>query len=565
MLKNTAWTIFIAIFLSLLSYFLFSPKIQYGGDIIEYFGTSESLINHQGLNLMEQDKTNLVKRLGSGYFDNPEYYLQAKNGQRYAVHFPLYSLINVPTRIALRILGIDEYKAFRLTNLLILTLVSFIILKFYLKSFFSQIAYLVLVYLSPIIWHLVWPGPEVFSLSLTLLSIFLFLDHNPKRRTWAILLSTVASYQSQPLVVVPVIYLITYFIESYRKTKKLVTSWKEAFLYLVLLLLIFLPNIYYFLIFGSFSSFSKLSGVAFANFTFKKFFELFFDPNIGLFWYAPIIFITGFYFLIKSAIKEKNTIFLEIILLTSTFYLVNINWNNGTAGFGPTRYALPVLPFLIYFYCKNAVFNIKHVLILFLIGITQLGILSFNGYIMPDFENTVRHSPYAQLVLNNFPSLYNPTPEIFVERTRELEGGFWDTTIYKDKGNCRKAYVLITGTQKLIDECGFIPEKYKSELVNEFLEKTNSPRTVVTTEATFYPADGVCSWDYKQDESYPYVCMRNIEDVVRYTGIKDEGRFVGIDNMPGIWKMKWGQPADITVPAGYIINHYSLKGIYVDY
>ena len=176
----------------------------------------------------------------------------------------------------------------------------------------------------------------------------------------------------------------------------------------------------------------------------------------------------------------------------------------------------------------------------------------------------MRHTPMTKFVLNNFSKAYSPTPEIFVERTAEKEGGFWDTTIYKHNDRCKKAYVLKTKTESLVKECDFIPEKYLPKLKNEFLIRTDFSRKVITTEAIFYPADAVCAWDFEPSEENPYVCMKTIEDVVAYTGLSDEGRFEKGEGF-GIWKLKWGKPTEITVPAGYIIHHYSLDGIYVDY
>jgi hypothetical protein len=192
-------------------------------------------------------------------------------------------------------------------------------------------------------------------------------------------------------------------------------------------------------------------------------------------------------------------------------------------------------------------------------------VLYFNGGLMPDFDNTLRLNPVSKFVLNNIPSLYNPTPEIFVERVSNREGGFWDTTIYKNNGKCQKAYVLISNTQKAVNECGEIPERYKARLNNEFLQKANYPRKLYTTEATFFPADESCSEGYVKDRNHPFVCLRTVDEFMKYTGMSDLGRIEKDDNNIGVWRMKWGNPVNITLPSGYIVNHYSFDGIYVDF
>lgn len=456
------WIIYFAflfINLAIFIYFLWSPKLHYGGDIIEYYGVTESIINHQSLDLTKEDQNNLSDKLGAGYFQNPEYYIQGLNGYRYPVHFVAYSLLNIPTRLFLELFGQNPIKTFRITNLIILALISFITTKYFLKSIFQKVIFVIFVYLSPIIYHLVWPGPEVFISSLLLLSIFLFFN---KKYITAIVFSAAASWQSQPLIFIPLGFLCFYLYQEY-KNGLLLKKISSAFL----LFFIFIPNIYYFFIFGQFSAWSKLSGVGFNNFSLQKLFELYFDLNIGLFFYLPVVFIIGIYQLIKRFRKDMRYLLILLqIILVSIFYLTNTNWNNGSSGFGPTRYSIFLIPFLIFFSLEFFRKSSIHHKILVLFLASQLFILSFNGFLMPDLDNSKKHTPYATFFLNNFPNLYNPTPEIFIERTSSKEGGQWETSIYKYQGQCKKAYVLTTDLNKAVEECGSLPSIKKNEYVN---------------------------------------------------------------------------------------------------
>lgn len=585
-MKNLLFTLFLLLGGGILLYFLVNPTIQYGGDIVEYYGITESLVNHQTIALSRQDKQNLIERLGPGYFDNPEYYIEGKNGKNYPVHFPLYSLLLTPIRLLLSFIGLDTYTVFRVFNLVVLFGFTLYIVKRYAKDATEAVLLSVLITASPLLWYMVWPGPEVYSVMLMLVSLFLFSEGTAGKRLTAIAVASIASYQSQPLVLLPLGYLLIILFEKYWPAIKRTTLKKrgahlilglpvpeaaDVLLTLFLAGIIALPNIFYSLLFGTFSSYARLEGVGFGNASLQKLVELYFDPNIGLFFYAPIIMIAGLISWFVLTRKNKEYIWLGLILLgISVLYLTNTNWNSGTAGYGPTRYSLYALSFLVFFIFRaiQTVSN-KRVLttvISILALATHSVIFAFNGYLSPDFSNTVRHSPMARFVLNNIPALYNPTPEIFVERTIGKEGGFWDTTIYKDRnGACKKAYTLITSTQKLVDECGFIPPGYEEKLKNEFVERASFPRTVLTTEATFYPADDVCAWDYQPSKERPYVCMKTIEDVAMYAGITDPGRVEAVENAPGVWKLKWGKAIAITVPPGYIINHYSFTGVYVNY
>jgi len=222
-----------------------------------------------------------------------------------------------------------------------------------------------------------------------------------------------------------------------------------------------------------------------------------------------------------------------------------------------------LLPFICYFFLENLIKVRKAWIVLSLVVIGQLYVMSFNGWLVPDFEKTVKHSPIAEFILKRYPSIYNPTPEIFVERTTGQEGGYWNSTAYLDNGKCLKAYILKTDIQRIVDQCGDITERDLTRLENTYLNMASYPRMVITSEATFYPADGACAWDVPED--FPFSCMRTIEDVVKATGIKDEGRFENLDNTVGLWQLHWGRPAKVMVPTGYIIHHYSFEGAYVNF
>lgn len=123
--------IFIFITVCVLDYFLIKPAVNWGGDIIEYYGITESLINHGSPKLTSQDKSNITKLLNPAYFEDPQYYIKNSSGDRYPVHFIFYSILLIPMRVLLEIFGQNPIKTIALTNLIILSLtVLFIIKKF---------------------------------------------------------------------------------------------------------------------------------------------------------------------------------------------------------------------------------------------------------------------------------------------------------------------------------------------------------------------------------------------------------------------------------------------------
>jgi hypothetical protein len=335
------------------------------------------------------------------------------------------------------------------------------------------------------------------------------------------------------------------------------------------------PYIYNYLIFGVLTPWTILNdgwtiinGFGMQNVGLRKLYEQFFDLNIGLFWYAPLILIIGVYYALKTTRKDKKGIFvLGSLILTAIFYQTNPAWNYGTAGYGPTRHILFVIPFLIIILVDHLQYKVKHIVLLGFIVLTQLYALSFNGYLTPDFTNSLRHSVFASFVLDYFPDLYNPTPEIFVDRTNHTDLKYISSAIYKYNGICRKAYILKHETDILKKECGYIPSGYESQLEDEFVGIANKSRNVWTTEATFWPDPESCSDYFQSTSNKPYICMKTIKDMAKYTGISDLNRIKSLPEYPypGVWVMTKGDPVKITVPPGYIINHYSMDGVYVTY
>jgi hypothetical protein len=205
--------------------------------------------------------------------------------------------------------------------------------------------------------------------------------------------------------------------------------------------------------------------------------------------------------------------------------------------------------------------------ILSLLIVTQIAVLSYNGFLKPYFPNTNHHSIFAKAVLDNYPSLYNPTPEIFIDRTTHTDVNYLHSAVYKKDGVCKKAFVLSTDRDFLLRECKTIPEKYAKSLDNEFLRKANVPRKVRAREVTFWSDDYACSPGKTWKDSWPFICMRTIDEVVQQTGIKDKNRITKIPEFSGegIWKIKYGKPVEVTIPPGYFIHYNSLEGVYVDY
>lgn len=576
--KMIPWFLWYVVTMFLLGYFLLVADFQQGGDITEYYGITESLKQHGGVTLGEVDRQELEKVLHPSYFENPGYYVQGRDENRYPVHFVAYSVLAYLIRMVLHVFRLEELRTLWIVNILSLSGALWWIMSRYLKDIFGRLALLGLVYTSALAFFYVWPGPDLWYLSLLLVVPFAFF----KGEYWlAACLSVLASWHSQPLIVLAAGITIYALFKSWLIKMDHQTLLRPDIKNLVwaglLGLVALIPYAYNFYAFGVLTPWTKLqdgwtvmNGFGLHNASLRKFLEQWFDLNVGLFWYAPVIFILGLIGIIRMRkIKYELWYFVGMIFITAFFYQTNPAWHYGTVGFGPGRHGVYLLPILIYF-ALHALSNSKRILgiVIFMVVIaSQLWGLSLNGYLEPDLTKTLYLSPYAEYALNRWPRWYNPTPEIFVDRVNHSDLDYPTSAVFKANGRCIKAYVLITELDTIEAECGSVPQQYRKEFDNPQVRVANYERVLVTKVATFWPEPSACADGFSKTDSKPYECMLSEVEFLRLTGLLDATRLSKVPDFeyPGVWKVNWGEPVKLSVPAGYIINHYSLDGIYVDY
>ena len=73
--------------------------------------------------------------------------------------------------------------------------------------------------------------------------------------------------------------------------------------------------------------------------------------------------------------------------------------------------------------------------------VSQAALVASRGGMEPRADY-LRHSAAARLLLDRWPCAYNPSYEIFVERTLRREGPFPnpEPVVYRFRGQCRKAF-----------------------------------------------------------------------------------------------------------------------------
>lgn len=575
-MNKLSWAVWVLIALYLGWFVVAKAQVQQAGDIAEYYGMTESIKNHGGVVLKGKDQEALEQVLHPVYFKDPQYYMAGKNGDRYPVHFMAYSIMALPLRVMLEWLSVDPRRSLFIANWLSIILAVGYIFWRYLKQPFYRLALLAFTFSGALMSFLVWPGPDLWYLSLLLVVPFAFFG----RAYWlAVVLVALASWHSQPLVIFA-IGLAGYACYRSLRVKQgeslyLKLTWQPWVKLLGVGLLMSLPYLYNLSVFGVLNLWSilpeewtKLYGFGLRNISLWKFYEQWFDLNIGLFWYVPLLFVLAVIGVWRLRKYDGRLVFFVLLaLLTAFFYQTNPAWHYGTVGYGPGRHSVYLLPLLIFFAVRAMKPRLGGVILVLMVVISQFGILSLNRGLEPDFTKTLDQSPLAKFVLSRLPQVYNPTPEIFVDRTNHADIHYPTSALYRLDSRCIKAYVLMSEKQWLLDQCGFIPAEYESQFDDPLSRFTNVSREVVTKEATYWPESVSCADGYQPTPERPFSCLKTMAEFATGVGLADTTRVATVAGFPypGIWKVTWGEPVRLTVPPGYLVDHYAINGIYVNY
>jgi len=91
--------------------------------------------------------------------------------------------------------------------------------------------------------------------------------------------------------------------------------------------------------------------------------------------------------------------------------------------------------------------------------VSQAALVASRGGMEPRADY-LRHSAAARALLDRWPGAYNPSYEIFVERTLRREGPFPkpEPVVYRFRGQCKKAFAQKRHLAMLRGLCGRDPD-----------------------------------------------------------------------------------------------------------
>jgi len=423
------------------------------GDGAEYLLVAEAWFRHATPDLRPGDREAVRQLLdaeslpgGERLRDVPE--VAGRDGRAYGIHFWGYSLTTLPVRWALGWVGMGPLRAPQVTNALLLLAAFGLALYKSPGPEGARHTLAALTALSPALWFVLWPHPEVFSFALTTAAL---VWHAATHRGLAVTAAALASTQNPPLILLALALSVEAAREAWRTREP--RRVRAAFGLLPALV----PCLFALWQFGTPSLLTRGS-VSPSNLSLRRTLELVVDPNIGLLPYAPVVVIGSF----VAAMRAGGRSLAWALALPMAFLCTaTCNWNSGTSG--PARYAVWIYPLVLWGFVHPGRHGTDHRRFRWcgLAGVaiaSQALLVASRGGMEPRMDY-LRHSAVARLLLDHWPGLYNPSYEIFVERTRRREEPFPGPApiLYRYRTTCRKALAQKRHLSLLRAQCGREP------------------------------------------------------------------------------------------------------------
>jgi hypothetical protein len=375
------------------------------GDAVEYIVTTEAWLDHASPEIRSADVESMRRRHADG-LETPIETIKSVDGSTYTVHFWLYPLLCVPAKALLRLFHANELRAFALTNAVAFAVATCVAWSSGNAVAWRRRAFAVLAAVAPGFWYIRWSSPETFSWACVVVALAM-LDR--KRYALAAAVAGIASLHNPPIAM-----LAAAIVASAFSTRRLVpialaglgaaTSLLAALFYLVKL---GVPSP---LIIKSATSVSLISAARTSS--------LLFDANQGLLPFAPV-FVIGLPIAVIYAARRREVATLAVAVALAAMILTmqtQKNWNGGCAGI--IRYGVWTLPILGWLIVRELPSRRSTYAFLSFELVWQL--VTVVAHFDAD-EDYTEHHWIARLLLDHAPSLYNPDPEIFVERTIHTE------------------------------------------------------------------------------------------------------------------------------------------------
>jgi hypothetical protein len=404
------------------------------GDDQEYLTMTSSFVRHGSPAFQSGDDTSMLARLPKTwrmtlrkkFFPDraPASYFPDQSGGFYGYHFFTYSAFVAPFRAALDGRP-DAFRAHQYANLAIFScaLLSLLLLRGEPRLFWTIAP---LAFFSPLLWFLRYAHTEPFVCSLGIAAVSCWLGGYP---LIAILLTSIAATQYQPLVPLALLLAVHWLLSHRQALMTPATRWRSlpaAIACLAFAAVAFAPDVFYFRHYGTPNLIAREGFARLSLMSFDKCLWMFIDPNGGMLFFTPgillLLVVAGVY-ATRRAMREREVFGVALLgtaLLTLLASTCQRNWNHPT--FGVSRYVLYAQPAILMFVAHELTLSRSRTLPRVTLFTTALALqlLPLLAYGVFDYQgpDAAHHTLPAQWLLSHAPALYSPPAEIFCERTR---------------------------------------------------------------------------------------------------------------------------------------------------
>ncbi|MDH7512008.1 MAG: hypothetical protein QHH14_03560 [Clostridiales bacterium] len=356
-------------------------------------------------------------------------------------HFWFYSLAAAVFYPLVKLVSINPSYCFMLLHIILLV-IAFAVIRKRLGGL-AGLSLLLIVFFSPLLWFSNKAQIEFFTVVLSILGLALFIKDDFAAAAFCF---AVVSTQNPPFAMLSFLAFLSGFLaRRWAFIKRNILFWP------VILFLVSLQPAYYWLRHGILNPVMATGGVRIGEdiLSAKKMTSFLIDPDIGLFPNWPLSLVLLVVFVVLTIKKEvsldrRTAVFFLIsmpFLLWSQSRTFNVN-HGGTINI--SRYALWHLYIFFFITWQLTLFLVGKVppAKRFLAGVGAiLVILQAIPFRPTRPEEYLKPTWVSRLLYNHVPWVYNPLPEIFVERQigqeRELPEDVW--AVSNESGN--KIYV----------------------------------------------------------------------------------------------------------------------------
>jgi hypothetical protein len=390
---------------------------------------------------------------------------RAPSGDYYSFHFWLYSLLAAPFIWPMKLAGASPVHALALVNAAAVLVAAWYTLRRFRAATGGTFAAAFLV--SGTTYYLPWTGPEALTASAVLIGSLAAMQG---RVGSALLATGVAAAQNPGAVALAIMVLGWWVLLKRRPTSALIPGAaasqldrRNVIFALAGACLALSSPVFFLTVFGEPSLIAKYTADR-SLVTGARAFSLFLDLNQGMIVGVPGVLI-GLLSTVAATVsrgtpKDRSTVAIGFVVACTSVALMLVpslathNWNSGCAVFMRYAYwsAMPLLATL--FGIANCSEGRAGAFLAVGAFLVQLLVVVLNG-VTGDRVWYTRHSGIARFVMHHAPGLYNPEPEIFLERTlrRESSPKAEPVIAWPNKGSPKKLLVLHSGRVRGLRLC----------------------------------------------------------------------------------------------------------------